>query len=1565
MCLPLSSLSQSQDDQGPSKDFSEHTITRTRIYHGRTKREITDTVDKDAKGGHASDLVIAIDVNGTERILELTINHDLIGGSYFQKTQKNGSYHVHKPSADEMELCHYRGYLRGVPGSWAAVSTCNRLRGVIHDGRDTFFIETGSGGSSYVYNGKHLRENKTQSCGFPQNDNLTRLKRDTSDAVRGPYNANRQSRYVELLLVVDNEEYKALGDLKVVYQHCKDITNIINALFVPLNIFIALIGVVVWTEKNEIDLSTNGDKTLTNFLHYRKEFLVKEHPNDNAQLLTRVQFEGGVVGKALKGPICTFEYSGGIFMDHSSVVGLVATTVAHELGHNFGMEHDRPDCECPDDRCIMAPSSSALSPSHWSSCSLEFLAQAFEHGMDYCLRNKPTKLFDSPVCGNGFVEPGEQCDCGLVHRCNNPCCNATTCMLYSNASCATGECCDFETCKPKDPGTECRSAEHECDLPEYCTGESEYCPTDVFKIDGDICNGGKAFCYQGKCRSHSDQCKLLWGPSGKNSDTQCYEKNINGNIHGNCGYNRLNKTYIKCSNENVYCGMVHCSHFNEKLEFGMESVSIVAHSFINNAGNISACRTAIVDLGLNEVDPGLAPDGAKCGDGKMCVNQKCMSVGDLRKLTPDACPNNCSGNGICNSKGHCHCDRGFAPPLCDYPGAGGSTDSGPASDPNLGRRVTIALYIIFLVIILLSILAFLFIYYTRHNVKIWWKKSPTRHTNTPWECKLQSQTRGNSVLLPNDSVGIVDVGIIRDRSPGPKATLLNEKQIAIVTPSKPKVNEIQSELFTKGKGFTIKPLKKPTELVQGTDQNHEKSPSVMTQPYVKYEKVNSNPGETDTNGGGLNRKLEDGRLRAVSPPTLPSVHFTNSRSKPKQSSLGTGITNQDIVNTPAVTIQPPSRPKISEPVLEGTTAKELIAEGTTLVPTRKAPGIPGANPLETGMEGYLKELPPIPSQATKVRPLSSPVELADERKLLKELKETKEYPTLTKIASLMKNASISRSSSINEKNKTKFKSEIKKLKFDREKLKNIEISNPIPQVETNSPGIRPKSEAEATITRAQSMREPGHHKPTLQTFGSMRLPAGTKRPTSIHVHTRPTSPPPRPPSPKTVPQDYPYDDCLNFLSEKSAPLAQIDEESPTSNIYAVIEDSPKTSRKPEVSTERKVHFDDENFEEPNGSLAAEGVPSPPRDRKKSLNGVASGSTESMGLLGEIVSEIQARNLDSIYSSGTLKRKKEKASDSEDKDNGNIDSSNSRGPSNGYLNPRTINTPAENTDRTEASRSAPTKAQTTAFNDSDKKTNADEPSKVSSIDISTYKPYSSSLVRNSGPLAYSYKGRTDKNIRSEFLTSKPQGVETSGGSNNTPSSASPFVKSSFTRSSILEAPVLPKLTPSSITSNFSYMPPKALPEEDDVDDPLGKPAMTTSVGKKSLSTVKTAEQNGKLQKPSPPRKNNRQEKDDTPKAPNRPLPALPKAEVKPIKLDPIGPTTRLPAKSNKETPLGRVSSGKKPDLAVKPMQKKPLNHVASLQSKFESSVGGGDTKKPVPLGAAAKPKSSFESKAGGQ
>lgn len=59
----------------------------------------------------------------------------------------------------------------------------------------------------------------------------------------------------------------------------------------------ALVDVVVWTEQNEIELFTDGDKTLQAFLSYRSRVLSKSHPNDNAQLLTETKFDGGVNGK--------------------------------------------------------------------------------------------------------------------------------------------------------------------------------------------------------------------------------------------------------------------------------------------------------------------------------------------------------------------------------------------------------------------------------------------------------------------------------------------------------------------------------------------------------------------------------------------------------------------------------------------------------------------------------------------------------------------------------------------------------------------------------------------------------------------------------------------------------------------------------------------------------------------------------------------------------------------------------------------------------------------------------------------------------------------------------------------------------------------------------------------------------------------------------------------------------------------------------------------------------------------------------------------------------------------
>ncbi|XP_068084818.1 uncharacterized protein [Anabrus simplex] len=1242
---------------------------------------------------------------------------ELIPDSYFEKYQHNGQHVVNKPTGKDVELCHYRGELRGVPNSWAAISTCSGLSGVIFDGEELHYLERGSDpetgdedtiDSHFLYRHSDLISNQT--CGYSgtphhilgnqEFNRILRYKREAeAEIIRGPYNANKQSRYVELVLVVDNKEYKEQGEsLSAVATHCKKIANIINALYVPLNIFIALVGVVVWSERDEIHISTNGDTTLTNFLQYRRQDLVKEHPNDNAQLLTRMQFQGGVVGKALKGPICTYEFSGGVSMDHSQVVGLVATTVAHEMGHNFGMEHDTPECKCPKERCIMAPSSSSMSPTEWSSCSLEYLALAFEHGMDYCLRNKPTRLFDSPVCGNGFVEAGEQCDCGLKESCDNPCCNATTCMLYANASCATGECCDLQTCRPKTAGSICRSADHECDLPEFCTGQSEYCPNDVYKMDGEKCDRGKAFCYQGSCRTHSDQCRLLWGPSGKSSDMQCYNMNNKGTRHGNCGYNRLNQSFLKCTEEDIYCGMLHCKHLNERLEFGMESVAILSHSFINSGGSIIPCRTAIVDLGLNEVDPGLAPDGAKCGEGKMCVNQSCMDVRSLR-LGASKCKD-CNGNGVCNSRGHCHCEIGFAPPNCDYPGTGGSEDSGPASDPNARRDVMTALYVIFLGIVPFMALVALFMYYTRRNVKHWWKKSGrTVSSNTtaadsrgppstkPGEKKAPQRriSRGNSLAFTTDRNNLSGAHTLEISSPLPTDMRSSDSAHASLLPRDDGSNDsspaaLQNNFFGQFKGFSITPL-----------------PSTTSSPA----KVQTSVSRTTAG--------------PVSPPVVPPVTVKSSKPPtvaPKSNIVG-GVSGRNniavtsavsSVNTPTTstpsalptgTLTSSARPLISSPVLDATTctAKELASA----VPSRPAPQVP---PAATNK-------PP--------RPISTPNTL-NVNTVITDDKKIKDngssYPTLTRLASFMmrqNSASVARTQSQNQgpisdkSSKVKNKPVVEgtnslprtqhhgvkanKLQIDREALRNLEISNPIPQQEIDVPEssvpVRPAPPvpegSKQVVMRAQSLRGNGPvtQRPSIPNFGSMRQASGTKRPTSIPPCTRPTSPPPRPPPPPSskpsdlgtgiigMPgyqnppavnqQDYCYDDCLNLLSEGVPPLAHIDEESsPNSgdNIYAIIEESPPEKGRRKLGGGGGVS----EYAAPVSTQSAPETPpgkqkpgtnfeysSPTFNEYKSPkpieNSVSAGSVESVGLLSEIVNEIQARNMESIYSTSTLRRKK--------------------------------------------------------------------------------------------------------------------------------------------------------------------------------------------------------------------------------------------------------------------------------------------------------------------------------------
>ena len=71
-------------------------------------------------------------------------------------------------------------------------------------------------------------------------------------------------------------------------------------------------------------------------------------------------------------------------------------------------------------------------------------------------------------CGNGVVEPGEECDDDS--RCCSPSCSLAPGALCSSSSSGIsggGECCDAATCRPLPPTTRCGE-----ELRGFCEGAS-------------------------------------------------------------------------------------------------------------------------------------------------------------------------------------------------------------------------------------------------------------------------------------------------------------------------------------------------------------------------------------------------------------------------------------------------------------------------------------------------------------------------------------------------------------------------------------------------------------------------------------------------------------------------------------------------------------------------------------------------------------------------------------------------------------------------------------------------------------------------------------------------------------------------------------------------------------------------------------------------------------------------------------------------------------------------------------------------------------------------------------
>ncbi|KAG7241821.1 hypothetical protein INR49_024791 [Caranx melampygus] len=647
---------------------------------------------RSANREHPVESHVLISAEGQELRLHLEKNEQLLAPGYQELWYgPDGARKFSSPA--NTGHCFYHGTVQGIEGSSVAVSTCSGLRGLISLNTSVSYLIEPLPVSTDAQQHAVFRAESLRLLGgsCPHHHGNSGSEERLNDFIHGMMSPrkvrerrdlSKNMKYVELLMVADKAEFEKHGhDLKNTQMKLLEAANLVDKYYKALNIRVALIGLEVWTTQDMINVSDNPHSTLAAFLSWRRRQLHKL-PNDNAQLITGKSFQGTTIGLAPLKAMCSDYQSGGVNTDHSESAVGVAATMAHEMGHNFGMSHDSTGCcqaRAEDGGCIMAAATGHPFPRVFNGCNEKELRSYLSSGGGKCLFNLPNTraMYGGQRCGNGYLEDGEECDCGEEEECTSPCCNANNCTLKAGAECAHGICCD--NCKLKSPGVLCRAPSGSCDLPEYCDGKAESCPANFYLVDGTSCAGGQAYCYTGMCLTLEQQCLSLWGRDGRAAPDLCFKKvNEAGDMYGNCGKDVLGK-YRSCKERDAKCGKIQCltSAFKpiQNAAVRIETTVTVGNKRIQCMGtHVYKPGQGQEDAQGDTLDPGLVMTGTKCGDGSICFNGECRNASFLRA---DECNAKCHGHGLCNNNHNCHCDPGWAPPLCNQKGSGGSVDSGP------------------------------------------------------------------------------------------------------------------------------------------------------------------------------------------------------------------------------------------------------------------------------------------------------------------------------------------------------------------------------------------------------------------------------------------------------------------------------------------------------------------------------------------------------------------------------------------------------------------------------------------------------------------------------------------------------------------------------------------------------------------------------------------------------------------------------------------------------------------------------------------------------------------------